>query len=664
MGLSKPKDRVEVAPDYFGELVPKLVCNHRKKVTLEERPHRPEIARHLMETRASGREKKQRFCPLVRRNGAHRFFDYLLKPTVGKGHERTHSPIGVLQHETTGDDLSFFNRSRPYPHRAHGCTRVRDLNTLPGGVVAGQTKPPVSLCNVESGWPACLDAVAKARMSSESPRPTPSSAPRASITPSHSDEGSRDDLLGRTVNDRYRIEARLGEGGMGTVYVAEHLALRKEVAFKVVHSDFADDSEVSTRFAREATASARLDHPHVATVIDYGTMPSGAAFMVMQLVRGRSLREELDARGALEWRSAAEVAAQIADAMVAAHEAGIVHRDLKPDNVLVELRADGTFLAKVLDFGVARIRLEGTEPEGTAPEVALTRLGTVVGTPGYMAPEQAMGEPVDERADLYALGVILWEMLSGKRLFPESDLAAIVTRQLTAGSPPLEIPADRPAPNLGVEALLREILQPQPARRPRQAREVRDRLRALAYGLTPEFAGRAPETPSRRSLPREWGSGVAGAVFGASMTLLAVALYLHAQPASPVAKPTVASAATQSAADEPDEATPSMIHQLLENENRNARRRAAEWIQSQPEALIPKFVREASRLEASRRCADQRDAIEALVEIGEPSTRRSIERFARAPRRGCGFLGLGDCYRCIRPIAASALERFGEGESN
>ena len=508
-------------------------------------------------------------------------------------------------------------------------------------------------------------------MATESPRNMPSVAPSPALAPTTpqgtSDEspalapttpkGASDDLIGLVVDGRYRIKRRLGEGGMGAVYVAEHLSLRKDVAFKVIHADFSDDREIATRFAREASASARLDHPHVATVVDYGTLPSGAAFMVMQLVRGRSLREELDASGALEWKSAVEVAAQVADAMVAAHEAGIIHRDLKPDNILLEHRADGTFLAKVLDFGIARVQLEGTELEGAAPEVALTRLGTVVGTPGYMAPEQAMGETVDERADLYSLGVILWEMLSGKRLFPESDLSAIVTRQLTGGSPLLETPQDRPMPPGEVGTLVQSILEPQPARRPRTAREVRDALRALAYAAPTKFRNEAVESPDRPFRPssRQLWSGAIGVGLGVVATLLTSGLFIQTESTARTLTKIVASR-IPSIPVVSDEAT-EKIQELLHGADRASRRRAASWIASHPEG-IPTYAREVARLETARRCTEQQDAIESLVDINDPRSLIAIERFATSPTRGCGFLGLGDCYRCVRPIARDALKRF------
>ena len=285
--------------------------------------------------------------------------------------------------------------------------------------------------------------------------------------------------LGRTIDDRYRIESLLGEGGMGAVFLAEHTKLQKKVGLKVILPQFAGDGELAERFAREAMASAKLEHPHVASALDYGALPEGGAYLVMQYVRGRSLRVAMDA-GA-DWRFACEIGYQIADALTAAHAHRIVHRDLKPENVILEPRDDGTETVKVLDFGVARVAGEG--PEGT-PSKALTRIGSIIGTPGYMAPEQALGESVDTRADLYALGVVLWEIVAQRPLFPQDDLTAIVTAQLTSTPPRLStlvptVPAE-------LDEIVARLLATKRDDRPEKAGEVRDTLRRLALGVTLE----------------------------------------------------------------------------------------------------------------------------------------------------------------------------------
>ncbi|MFW6023832.1 MAG: serine/threonine-protein kinase, partial [Myxococcota bacterium] len=300
-------------------------------------------------------------------------------------------------------------------------------------------------------------------------------------------EGLADaDWIGRVVDDRYEVVERLGEGGMGAVFIAEHLKLRKRVALKVILPEFAGDGEMAARFAREAMASAKLDHPNVASALDYGTLPEGGAYLVMQLVRGDSLQALIDAQGRLPWPRACAIAAQVSDALSAAHLEGIIHRDLKPDNILLEPRDGGNDLVKVLDFGIARLSAESTQGvEGSAPTRALTRLGTVMGTPGYMSPEQAVGESVDHRTDLYALGVVLWEMLTGRELFEGHELTSIVTKQLTQDPPSVrQVTGDGTLP-VDLEHLVLRMLARSAADRPEGAAEVRDQLQQLAYGLAP-----------------------------------------------------------------------------------------------------------------------------------------------------------------------------------
>jgi len=283
--------------------------------------------------------------------------------------------------------------------------------------------------------------------------------------------------IGRTIDDRYRIEALLGEGGMGAVMLAEHLKLQKKVALKVILPQFAGVGELAERFAREAMASGQLDHPHIASALDYGTLPEGGAYLVMQYVRGQSLREVMKTH-VHDWAFACEVGAQIADALSAAHAARIVHRDLKPENVMLEARDGGSeaLHVRVLDFGVARV-VGDEAAEGTGTR-KLTRVGTILGTPGYMAPEQALGETVDERADLYALGVLLWECIVGRELFDGADVPAIVTAQLMQPIEPIAIFV--PTVPAELDAMVFRLLAPKRDDRPGKAAEVRDTLRKLA----------------------------------------------------------------------------------------------------------------------------------------------------------------------------------------
>ena len=305
-------------------------------------------------------------------------------------------------------------------------------------------------------------------------------------------------LIGQVIAGRYRVVELLAEGGMGAVYIAEHLTLHKEVALKIVHPEHAGNAELTARFAREAMATSRIDHPNVISAIDFGTLPDDTAYLAVQLVRGPSLTKVLTDHGRMPWARAAEIGSQIADALSAAHGHGIVHRDLKPDNVLLQIRDDSE-LVKVLDFGVAKFGPESKVPLHARTDV--TQIGMVVGTPGYMAPEQTIGNPADERSDLYALGVILWECLVGEPLWSAPDLQALVERQMTQ-TPPLVRAAtgDNTIPG-DLEALVAQLLAKRGEERPPGAGVVRDELHRIASlaGDRPRWrtgARPAPRPPS------------------------------------------------------------------------------------------------------------------------------------------------------------------------
>ncbi len=286
--------------------------------------------------------------------------------------------------------------------------------------------------------------------------------------------------IGRVINDRYRILDLLGEGGMGAVFVAEHLGLRKEVAFKVVRSELAGNADLAERFAREAMVTSSIDHVNVTSAMDFGTLPDGGAYLVTQLVHGKSLTETLVAEGTLHWSRAADLGAQIADALAAAQSHGIVHRDLKPDNILIHRRESGTERVKILDFGIAKYSRDSLAPPPLRGAPKLTGVGSVVGTPGYMAPEQAMGQKAGHQADLYSLGVLIWECITGKRLWQGEDVAEIVRNQLNQQPPPLrEVTGDRTIPE-GLQELVARLLTIEPGARPTDAASVRDILRVVA----------------------------------------------------------------------------------------------------------------------------------------------------------------------------------------
>ena len=226
---------------------------------------------------------------------------------------------------------------------------------------------------------------------------------------------SADELVGTIVEDRYLIEAELGSGAMGTVYRGRHIKVHRTVAIKVLHDHLVRDPSMVERFEREALIAARLSHRNVAGVLDLGETPSGKKLMVLELARGKSLLQLLTAP-MTRTRTIALVR-QLLHGLEHAHSKGLIHRDLKPENVLVEHTSEGE-VPRIVDFGIAVLRETGGTPE----QRRLTTAGTVLGTPMYMAPEQAQGLDVDPRVDLFALGVIVYEMLSGMSPFEGSGV--------------------------------------------------------------------------------------------------------------------------------------------------------------------------------------------------------------------------------------------------
>jgi eukaryotic-like serine/threonine-protein kinase len=296
--------------------------------------------------------------------------------------------------------------------------------------------------------------------------------------PPSSQEAPSVDRIGQLISGRYRICSLIGEGGMGAVYLAEHAHMRKRFALKLLHPQMADNAEVLARFQREAEAAAHVEHANIVAATDFGKTDDGAFFLVLEYVDGVTLRTIL-AKGPLDTARALYVARQIALALERAHEAGIVHRDLKPENVmLVTKDADADFV-KVLDFGVARF-----DPPSGASAQFLTQAGTIMGTPSYMAPEQAVGDRVSHRADLYALGCMLYEMLTGSTPF-KGDLTELLSKHLTAPVPPMLEHNPGVVVPTPVETVVRKLLEKDANNRYASARALVDAIdqAALESGL-------------------------------------------------------------------------------------------------------------------------------------------------------------------------------------
>lgn len=222
-----------------------------------------------------------------------------------------------------------------------------------------------------------------------------------------------DPMIGRMIADKYRVEKLLGRGGMGAVYEGQHLLLDRRVAIKVLQQNMANDEQAASRFIREAKASARIEHPNAVTIYDFGVLQEGSAYLVMEFIKGRSLRQVLIDRVPVRPDQIIDWMIQVCNVVEVAHTQGIIHRDLKPENVMLKESADGSLMVKVVDFGLAKI----TSDSGEKASVNLTKPGEVLGTPHYMAPEYYEGEIIDKRADVYAIGIMIYEMFCGDTPF-------------------------------------------------------------------------------------------------------------------------------------------------------------------------------------------------------------------------------------------------------
>jgi serine/threonine protein kinase len=243
-------------------------------------------------------------------------------------------------------------------------------------------------------------------------------------TPIIWDEDEEDPLLDTVLADRYRIKRRVGEGGMGVVYEAEHVVLEKRMALKVLSPELTHKKNLVDRFIQEAKAASRIGHENIVDITDFGTTPTGTVFFAMEFLEGMDLAMLIDKEGPLAWQRARPIVLQICRALSAAHAKGIIHRDMKPENIFLIKHGGRQDFVKVVDFGIAKVT--GMEKGGRR----LTKTGMIFGTPDYMSPEQASGQKPDHRIDIYSLGVILYEMLTGKVPFTADSFMGILTKHM------------------------------------------------------------------------------------------------------------------------------------------------------------------------------------------------------------------------------------------
>ena len=312
-----------------------------------------------------------------------------------------------------------------------------------------------------------------------------------------------DSLVGQTLDSRYQVEAKIGRGGMGDVYLARHLLLGSKVALKVLAAERAGDDNAARRFVREAQSAFRVDHPHCVRVMDLGSCES-ALYIAMEYLDGRTVADELRADGPIASGRAAHVAGQVAGALGHAHGLGLVHRDLKPENIMLVRRGDDPDFVKVLDFGLARIFDEQGHLAGTAISLSpLTRDGLVFGTPEYMSPEQASGGQVGPASDVYALGAVLYHMVTGEVPFSGQTFTEILSRHVRELPVPPRLRAPERAIAPALERLILECMDKRPARRPPGAEALRERLAALAAELPRGATRVAPETAASETADLE-----------------------------------------------------------------------------------------------------------------------------------------------------------------
>jgi serine/threonine protein kinase len=315
---------------------------------------------------------------------------------------------------------------------------------------------------------------------------------------------NNDPLTNQTLDEKYHLEERLGEGGMGTVYRARHLLMDRPVAIKVLHTQFVENEAARTRFQLEARAAVRLHHPNAVSVTDFGQTSDGLVYIVMELLKGRTLREILAAEAPLETARATSIMLQTSAAVAAAHEAGIIHRDLKPSNILVTRSADTPAVVKVLDFGIAKLASEMFDDEDAA---ASTLPGIPLGTPRYMSPEQHEGSDLTPAGDVYSLGVIMYEMLTGMVPFTGTSVVEIALKHANdAPRAPREIVAGIPE---DVERVVLHALEKEPAARPPNAAEFRRELLETAerLGLEHHALTSAPDVRALREATLRSASG-------------------------------------------------------------------------------------------------------------------------------------------------------------
>lgn len=363
-------------------------------------------------------------------------------------------------------------------------------------------------------------------------------------------------MIGRVLSDRYRIDALVASGSMGGVYRGYHLKTRKEVAIKVLHPETENFPELVSRFEREAVAGAHIAHPNVASASDMGTFDDGSFFLVLEFVRGRTLRELLDKEAPLRPSRALRLARQIALGLGAAHARGVVHRDLKPLNVMVTDAPDERI--KIIDFGLARVEVDSLAPmEGEQATERVSTPGVVFGTVAYMAPEVTGGmDRIDRPSDLYSLGLILYEMLTGMHPFDHGPFHEVIAQHRDKPPPSLRDRNRSVSVPPAIEAIVMRLLEKDPSQRYPDVESLIEALDAVIPGIEEASTPRAFASGPQPAIPKTSRRTLAVGLVGAALFVAVAILAVGALRSGSDARATIASSAAPATSEEAPSATP------------------------------------------------------------------------------------------------------------